>query len=328
LFRYRRSGSALADRWLRLPGRIPGDEGIGNGDELSGAGDGGDGVVLAGITQPPVSRLEQWVPVLCCGKSGQEDGAAETASTAGDVPLSCLLATISVEGCDADQGGGLGAGEAAEFGHADDEGHGGDFADAWDADQDVETTGEVGCGTEQADEASQLLGAALGQALDFRLEKAQRCSVAIAFEPGLETGDVLGELLNQREVLGEWCQTRIGGLAREVDGGRDLGNQRSVDRIGLGPTLLEAAPAMDLTRVEDEHHEVALAQVLSDGGLVVAGGFETDALYAEGVQAFGDDGVTGGVIGDGEALEAAGNGHIEFAFGDIDTRGEAGGGSI
>ena len=162
----------MADGWLRLPGLTPGDEGIGDGDELSGAGNGGDGVVLTGITQPPVSRLEQWVPLLCRGKGGQEDGAAETASTAGDVTLSCLLATISVEGCDADQGGGLGAGEAAEFGHADDEGRGGDLADAWNAEQDVETAGEVGCGAEETDEASKLPGAAFGQALNFRLKKA------------------------------------------------------------------------------------------------------------------------------------------------------------
>jgi len=260
----------VADGWLRLPGLIPGEEGIGDGDELSGAGDGGDGVVLTGISQPPVSRLEQWVPLLCCGKSGQEDGAAETSSTTGDVTLSCLLATISVEGCDADQGGGLGAGEAAEFGHADDEGRGGDLADAWDAEQNAETAGEVWGGAEEADEASKLLGSALGQALNFRPEKAQRCGFAIAFEAGLETSDVLGELLNQREVLGEWCQARIGSLARQVDGGRDLGDQRRVDWIGLGPALLEAAPAMDLPWVEDEHHEVALAQVLSDSGLIVA----------------------------------------------------------
>lgn len=68
---------------------------------------------------------------------------------------------------------------------------------------------------------------------------------------------------------------------------------------------------MHLTRIEDKHDEVVLAQVLGDGGLVVAGGFETDPLHAKVLQAFGDKGVAGRVIRRGEALGATGDGDVE-----------------
>ena len=83
---------------------------------------------------------------------------------------------------------------------------------------------------------------------------------------------------------------------------------------------------MHLTRIEDKHDEVVLAQVLGDGGLVVAGGFETDPLHAKVLQAFGDKGVAGRVIRRGEALGATGDGDVERALGGVDTsRGGSGG---
>jgi len=101
--------------------------------------------------------------MLCCGEGGEEDGAAEAASAAGDVPLSCLFAAVSIEGCDANQGSSLSTGKPAKFGHADDEGDGGDVAHARDAEEDVKAASEVGCGTQEADEAGELLGAAPGR---------------------------------------------------------------------------------------------------------------------------------------------------------------------
>ena len=211
--RSRRLSVGTAGGWFRLPRRVPGDEGVGYGDQLSCASDRGDGVVLAGGPQPFVGRLQHRVPMLCCGEGGEEDGAAEAASAAGDVPLSGLLATIGIEGCDADQGSGLSAGEPAELRHADDEGGGGDVADARDAEEDVKAAGEVGGGTQAADEAGELSGAAPGQALDLGLEETQRCGFAVAFEACLEASNILGELLDQGEVLGEWCQA-LGGERR------------------------------------------------------------------------------------------------------------------
>ena len=79
---------------------------------------------------------------------------------------------------------------------------------------------------------------------------------------------------------------------------------------------------MHLTRIEDKHDEVVLAQVASDSSLVVAGGFETDPLHAKVLQAFGKYGVAGRVIRHGEALGAAGDGDgdVERALGDVETR--------
>jgi hypothetical protein len=134
--------------------------------------------------------------MLCCGEGGEEDGAAEAASAAGNVPLSCLFAAVGIERCDADQSGSLSTGKPAKFGHADDEGDGGDVADARDAEEDLKAASEVGFGTQEADEAGELLGAAPGQALDLGLKETQRCGFAVAFEACLEASDILSELLD------------------------------------------------------------------------------------------------------------------------------------
>jgi hypothetical protein len=162
--------------------------------------------------------------MVCRGESGEEDDTAEPASAAGNMPLSCLLAAVGIEGRDADHGGSLSPGKAAKFGHPDDEGDGSDVADARDAEEDIKAAGEIGCGTQVADEASELHGAAPGQALDLGIEETQRCGVAVAFEAGLEASDILSELLDQGEMFSEWCQAWIRGWAGGVDGGGNLGN--------------------------------------------------------------------------------------------------------
>lgn len=162
-------------------------------------------------------------------------------------------------------------------------------------------------------------GAASGQALDLGLEETQRCGFAIAFEACFEASDILSKLLDQGEVLGEGCQARVRGWAGNVDGRGNFGNQRGIDRVGLGTPFLEAAPAMHLTRIEDKHDEVVLAQVASDSSLIVAGGFETNPLHAKALQEFSEYSMAGSVIRHGEALGAAGNGDVERALGDVDT---------
>lgn len=120
-------------------------------------------------------------------------------------------------------------------------------------------------------------------------------------------------------MLGERCQARIRSRAARVGSGGDLGDQRGVDRIGLGSPLLEAAPAVHLHGVEDEYHKAMLAKVLCDCGLVVAGSLKTDALHTQVSQAVGDEGMSVSIIGCREALGAPGDGHVEGTLGDIDT---------
>ena len=151
--------------------------------------------------------------MLCRGESGEEDGAAKPAPAAGDVPLSGLLATVGIKGCNANQGGSLSAGKPAELRHADNKCSGGDVADAGDAEEDVEAAGEVRRGTQTADEAGEVPGAAPGQALDLGLAEAQRCGFAGALEACLEASDFLSKLLDQVKTFGTWCQARIRGWA-------------------------------------------------------------------------------------------------------------------
>ena len=155
-----------------MPCCVSSDEGIGDGYELTGAGNGGEGVVLTGFAEASVGCFQQRVPMLSCGKGSEEDRAAEAAPTTGDVSASFVLAAIGIEGGNTDQRSSFGAAEAAEFGHADHQSHGGDVADAWDAEQDIEAAGKVGLGPKPAQQAYELLGAALGKALDLSLEEA------------------------------------------------------------------------------------------------------------------------------------------------------------
>ena len=90
-----------------------------------------------------VERDQRLVPAEGGWQRGGEQGTAQACASAGDVTLAFVLSAVVVEGCEAGQGGGLLAADAAELGHADDERQRGALADAGNAAHEIEAMPEI-----------------------------------------------------------------------------------------------------------------------------------------------------------------------------------------
>src|ERR1700712_2612283 len=77
----------------------------------------------------------------CC-----DQGPPQSSPAASDVALPAVFAAIVIEGCQTGQGCGFLAADPAEFGHADDERQRGAFADAGNAQYQIEPPGEIAMG--------------------------------------------------------------------------------------------------------------------------------------------------------------------------------------
>src|SRR4029453_15895871 len=96
------------------PWGVPGDDGVGQDDELSGHGDGGAQVAFAVGAQALVEGLEIGVP-SGSAEGAHEDALAQAGAAALHMPPSLGLAGVVVEGGGADQRGGRLAADAAHL---------------------------------------------------------------------------------------------------------------------------------------------------------------------------------------------------------------------
>ena len=71
------------------------------------------------------------------------EGAAQASPSTGDMPLAFVLSAVIVEGSEPCQRCRLLAADAAEFGHSDNNGERGAFADAGHAEHEIEPAGEI-----------------------------------------------------------------------------------------------------------------------------------------------------------------------------------------
>jgi len=158
------------------------------------------GFALGGETSVEGGELR--VPPEGGGESGVEEGVAQALSSAGDVALAVVVAGVVVIGCEAGESGGFLAGEGADLWHADEDGDGGAQADARDAFDEIEALGEVWVLAEIGDEAGELPLELLFEAADLEIPVAEDGVVAAGGASGLQPGDILGDLLDQGEMLG------------------------------------------------------------------------------------------------------------------------------
>ncbi len=203
------------------------------------------------------------------GECGQIDQASGSRAAAGDGGLALHLAGLSVVGSHAEQGGGLTAFEASEFGHSDQRAEGHDRSMAGQAGQQGEASLQVRLGPDPAEHVVQQLGLGPLQDGDQALEAARHVLEPGLLEAGLQLGGLVGDLLIGGQPLGQFGQPGVLGGPDGVDLGGGGGDQPGVDGVGLGPFALEPGVEPDLHRLVD--HDLQSGRVGLSGFPCVGG---------------------------------------------------------
>src|SRR5262245_62742605 len=128
--------------------------------------------------------------------------------------LARALAAIVGEGGQACQSGELLAAQGAEFGQPQQQRQCGPLAEAWDADQELASRGEIIVPAQGVGEALQGEGALGFEAGDLAVDEALFGGSCRRFAAGLPAGDVLLDLLDQGQSTGEGCDPRVGSGAQ------------------------------------------------------------------------------------------------------------------
>ena len=145
------------------------------------------------------------------GHGGHVEQVAGLGAATTDGAAAAVLAGVAVEGGEAEEGGGLAAAEAAEFGHGGAEGGGVDGAEAWDRLDDGVATGEFGVGSDAVAHAA-VAGSDVGlEGLGGGAEAAG----------GLGVGGVESQIISwDRQVFGlDYLVTNSVGKRNSPEGG-------------------------------------------------------------------------------------------------------------
>src|SRR6185312_14364951 len=128
---------------LRGPWRTTSHDRVGEDEQLSGAGNEGNLVQLAGARQPAIKRNQLRIPPEGGGQRCRIEGATQALAPACDVTHARIGPAVIVVGCHAGKGRGLLARDLPDLGHAHQDGDRGWQSDPIDAVDQIEPPSEV-----------------------------------------------------------------------------------------------------------------------------------------------------------------------------------------
>ena len=214
---------------------------------------------LASCHEALVKSDQSCVPSKRCGERCGVERASHPAPSASDVAHSFVLAAIIIEGREASKSCCLFAADVAKFGHANDKRERGSLTNAWHALNEIEAAGEIVMGFELSGDARQLSGAAGFQTGDITRDDGPQPLIVDVFETDLEAGDVLFDLFDESELMGEGCKPLIGLWPGLINRGCTGGDDGRIELIVLGAAQMDAAIGFDLDRLEDNNNDAAFA---------------------------------------------------------------------
>jgi Homeodomain-like domain len=257
--------------------RLPaGNDGIGVDEELSGAGDESSFVRLAARGEAPVESFEGWVPMKGRRQRRRVKRTAEPGSASDDVALAVVSPTVLVEGREAGEGRGLFAGDTAEFGQAQQDGKRRAFADAGHALDQIEAGGEIGMLAYLPNDFEEFGGSPGLQAADVAGDDAAQAGVGDMFETGFEAGDILFELLDEGELVGQGFQAAIDLTLDWIERCGAGGDEGRIDGIVLGAAQVQPGEGFDLHGLKHEDRDTLGPERACHASFVAAGGFDAD----------------------------------------------------
>src|SRR5207248_2620904 len=235
-----------------------------------------------------------------------------------DMSQTSSLAAVIVIGSKAGDGGGLFAADAADLGHAHQNGDRCARADAVHAGDQIEPVGEIAM---LANGGEQLLEFALQLSLepiDLLLPECADTRVAAGRTAGLDLGDILRELLEHRQTLGQRRQTRIWRFVDVRGCGRAAGDQDRIDVVVLGMLQHELGVGAHLHRLEDNDNKAVRPQERNHRLLITPTCFDPNALDLALPQPGRQAPIARGAIVDLQLIRAFVDRHVQLVLAGID----------
>jgi len=131
--------------------------------------------------------------------------------------------------------------DPTDLGQTHQDGNGGRQSDAVDAVDQPKSLGKVGMRADRGDQSLEFGLLALLQAGDIFLPEFLNLCIATTLDPVLEARDILADLIDHGQPLGEWQQPRIGcGMDLPHRRGASCDESR-IDLVVLGPLQMDLA---------------------------------------------------------------------------------------
>ena len=242
---------------LCSPWSAAGHNGVGEDEQLSGAGDECNFVHLSSSNQSFVERDQLWIPAERGGKSGSVKGTTQARATAQDVTGTDQIAAVAIIWSKPCKRSRLLARNAADLRHAHHNRDCGWQSDAIHAVDQIEPLAEVAVLADCRNEALKLGFLSLFETGDLRLPGLADARISARFVPVLEHCDVFDDLLNHRQMLGKRHQARIWGRMDLLDCRRATRDQGCVNFVVLGTLQVENRISPHLRRLKHDDHEAS-----------------------------------------------------------------------
>ena len=269
---------------------------------------------LPGGDQALVHGNELRVPAEGGRQGGGIEAGAQPLAAAVNVALAVVRAAVIVIGRKARESGGLLAAQAADLGHADHNGDGSPLANAIDAGDQIESRGEVAVLADGGGEGLEFGVEHRLQAGDLGAPEVAQALIAAGLAARLVAGDVLADLLDDGEMIGEPQQARIGRRVNSFDRRRAGGDQPRIDLVVLGALPAKFCKGTHLRRLEHDDPEAVATQRQDNLALIATARLDADPLSAVLPQESRQGGMALWRVIGGERLSTPINGDIEPAL--------------
>ena len=184
---------------------------------------------------------------------------------------------------------------------------------------ETQARGEILMAPDLGDKLEALGVAAFGQALDLGFEEAAVGRVGEAVASRFEPCNVLADLLDQGQMLGEGGEPFVGRLAHGVDRCSDGSDQDGIDRVGLRVDPDRRRKHANALRGDTMRSNAGLLERLTKLLSVPARGLEDDACWLSSAKHFDQASKTlVRVDGKGEGLLRRVKVNVDLAFSDVD----------
>src|SRR5579859_2227530 len=190
--------------------------------------------------------------------------------------LAFVFATVVVKGGKPRERRRLFAADATELRHADDERERSAFADAGNAQYQIEPSSEIGMIAQLPGNQTELSKPPRLQSGNVGKDNASQSRLVEMLEAGLQPGKIFFGLLDEGQQICKLNEALIRSDPRLLHGSRTGGNQNRVECIVLGSPEMEASKGAHLDRLQHQHRKPSRPQISDHAALVTAGRFDSD----------------------------------------------------
>jgi len=188
-------------------------------------------------------------------------GAPQAPPAAGDVALAFVFSTIVVKGSKAGKRGRLFATDTSELGHADDERERGPFANARNAQHEIEAGSQIVVTTYLLGNEADLSATSCLQTDNVAEDYASQSRLGNMFEPGLQPRDILFDLLDEGQKIGKVSQPLIRLDRRLLHHSCASCNQSGIEHIVLGSPKMSLGEGTHLDGLQNQDCKACLPQM-------------------------------------------------------------------